>query len=64
MDRGRVTVFEVFEDLGVAGPDCGFAAPAGMGVRELVQPIKSSVVDSFSDVDSKIEATVVTATQD
>lgn len=64
MDRGRGTVFEVFEDLGVAGPDCRFAAPTGMGVRELVQPIKSSVVDGFSDVDSEIEATVITATKD
>lgn len=62
MDRLMGTVFEVFEDLGVTGADCGFAAPADMGVRELVEPIKSSIVDGFSDVDSEIEATVVTAT--
>lgn len=33
------TVFEVFEDFCVAGTDCGPAAPADLGIGELVEPI-------------------------
>ena len=59
-----LTVFEVFDDFGVAGSDCGLAAPANMGVRQLIEPIQRRVVDGLGDVDSEIEAAVIAASED
>lgn len=62
--EGQLAALKILEDFCVAGPYCGFAALAGLGLGQLCEPVERGVVDGLCDIDTEIESAVVASPED